>query len=114
VPLSAIAVLLYAYLKVTGQRFMLTNRAVVVKTALGRREVTRADLTEIADVRVTQMPGQDFYRCADVDLLNAAGKPILRLAGIPQATIFKSTILKARDAAVQTRSSLATIDARNQ
>jgi len=113
-PLSPIAGLQYFWLKISGQRFMLTNRAVVVKTALGRREVTRVDLTDIAEVRVTQMPGQEFYRCADVDLLNAAGKPILRLGGIPQARIFKSTILKARDAALQVRSSLATIDARHK
>ena len=112
-PASPIAAALYFWLKLTGQRFTLTNRAVVVKTALGRREVTRANLEDIADVHVVQQNGQQFYRCADLELLDSAGKPILRLPAIPHAEIFRITILKARDAASEVKSSLATIDARH-
>jgi len=112
-PLSPIAALLYIYLKIRGQRFVLTNRALVVKTALGRKEIERIDLTEIGDVAVQQRPGHYFFRCANVVLLGADEKPILLLEGIPRADIFRGSILKARDTALQVKASLETIAARH-
>jgi hypothetical protein len=112
-PFAPVAVLLYFVQKISGQRFMLTNRALVVKSALGRREAARVDLPAIAGVRVVQQPGQEFYRCADVQLLDAAGKAILRLPAIPQAAIFRASILKARDAVLMVKSSLDVINARH-
>ena len=112
-PFSPVTATIYFWLKITGQRFMLTNRALVVKSALGRREVTRVELPAISQVRVVQQPGQQFYRCADLELLDSAGKAILTLPAIPQAAIFRSSILKARDAALMVRSSLDVINARH-
>lgn len=112
-PFAPICALIYFYLKITGQRFMLTNRALVVKSAIGHREITRVDLSQIDEAVVRQVNGQQFYRCADIVLLDTAGKPIRELPAIPQADVFRNSILKARDAAVQVKSSLATIEARH-
>ena len=111
-PLAPLCALTYFYLKITGQRFMLTNRALVVKTALGHREITRVDLTQIGDAVVRQVDGQQFYRCADIVLLDANGKTIRELPAIPWANVFRQSLLKARDAAVHVKSSLAAIEAR--
>lgn len=112
-PLSPLAALWYLGLKIFAHCYVLTNRALVVKSALGRREITRVDLTSVAEVTLRQFPGQHFYRCADLTLVGSDGKPLLQLGGVQRAEIFRETILKARDAAVQVKASLATIDARH-
>lgn len=111
-PFAPICALIYFYLKITGQRFMITNRALVVKTALGHREITRVDLSAIGDAAVRQVSGQEFYRCADIVLLGPDGKTIRELPAIPRAEVFRHTLLKARDAAMHVKASLATIEAR--
>ena len=112
-PGAPFGALLYFYLKILGRRYVLTNRSVLIKSALGGTEFQRIDLADVADVRVTQYDGQQFYRCGDLDLLGADGKTILQLPGVPHAEILRETILKARDSAVQVKSSLATIEARH-
>jgi len=112
-PLSPLAFLIYLYLKIRGTRYVLTNRAVVVKTALGRREITRVDLTDIAEATVRQFNGQYFYRCADLILLGTDDQPLLQLGGVPRADVFRQIILEARDAAVQVKASLSAIEARH-
>lgn len=112
-PLSPLALLLYVQLKLTGVRYMLTNRAVVLRSVLSGQERGRVDLADIAEVQVQQQDGQYFYRCADLYLLRADGDVIRTLEGVQRADVFRQSIIKARDAAVQVKASLAAIDARH-
>lgn len=111
-PTAPLAVAGYFDLKVRGNCYRLTTRSLQVWKAVGNRMVRQISLSDITDIEIEQRNGQAFFKCADLHLLGRDGKTLLTLEGIPHASVFRQTILKARDAAEQVRSSLATIDAR--
>jgi hypothetical protein len=111
-PLAPLGVIGYLQLKVTGQRYMVTNRSVSVRSALTSQVVKQVALKDVADVTVDVVAGQAFYRAGDVVLRNASGDEILRCAGVPQPERFRHVILEARDARMQSDESLATINKR--
>ena len=111
-PLSPFALLEYFRLKLFGNRYVLTNRSVQKWKSLGSRLVSQVSLSDIDQIDVEQSPGQAFYRAADLILLGAAGKPLMRLQAVPCAEVFRQTIFKARDAHLQVEASLAAIQAR--
>ena len=104
--------LLYLGSKVTGQRYVITNRSVQRWKALGNRLITEVSLTDVQDVDIRQQTGQEFYKAADLHLLNASGQTIMRLDGVTRPEVFRQNILKSRDALAQVEASLATIQAR--
>jgi len=111
-PTAPIAAGVFFHLKALGQVYVLTNRSIRVKAALGPRLIQRIPLEEIAEVLVAQGSGQSFYQAADLRLKNAKGEEIAVLGGVPRADVFRQSILEARNARVQTTASLATIDSR--
>ena len=112
-PTAPIAILLYFWQKIFGKRYMLTNRNVQILNALGNRKLTQVPLNDIADVQIRQLPGQSFYKAADILLLTSkTGEEPFVLAGVPRADVFRQTIIKARDARIQTTKSLDTIKSR--
>jgi len=111
-PTAPLAALAFLMLKVTGDVYTLTNRSVQRRKSLGNRLVKSVPLTEVEDIQVVTLPGQQFYPAADLVLLNNAGDPILRLEGVLRAEVFRNLILEARDARRQVEASLATIRAR--
>lgn len=111
-PLAPLGVIGYLQLKVTGQRYMVTNRAVSIRSALTSQPVKQVMLKDIAAVTVEVAGGQVFYRAGDVVLWNAKGDEILRCEGVPQPERFKHVIEEARDARIQSDESLATINKR--
>jgi len=111
-PTSPLALAWYFLLKLTGWRCVLTNRAVQSWSAVGSRLIAQVSLSDVAEIVVVQRGGQSFYRASDLELYGADGKRLMTLAGIPNADIFRESILEARDALVQVESSLATIRAR--
>ncbi len=112
-PLVApIAPLIYLITKLTGERWALTNRSLQRWSMLGTRLIQSVSLTEISDITVHQQDGQSFYRASDLYVLNAKGDPVMMLSGVPQAEIFRATVLKVRDARQQVEASLKTIQAR--
>jgi hypothetical protein len=113
-PLPSIpfALLLYFQLKVIGSRYILTNRAVTIRAALGEKRRAETALPTIDRIEVRQYAGQEFYRAADLVFYDSGGNVLGRLAGVPYAEIFRQTILEARDALTQTEAALATIAAR--
>jgi hypothetical protein len=111
-PLSPFALLEYARLKFVGDRYVLTNRSVQIWKSLGSRLVSQVSLADIDQIDVEELPGQAFYRAADLVLLDAAGKLLIRLQAVPCAEVFRQTIIKARDAHLQVGASLAVIQAR--
>ncbi len=111
-PTAPLALLLYATTKIFGHRYRLSNRSVSVRTFLGNRLVKQVDLLEIDEVVLSPRHGHEFYRCADIELMGQDGSTLLTLAAVPRAEVFRTTILKARDAAMQVKASLAAIEAR--
>ncbi|MGH7127611.1 MAG: hypothetical protein ACREIV_03515 [Planctomycetaceae bacterium] len=111
-PLSPLALLMYAWLKVAGVRYVLTNRSIQRWRSLGSRMLRAVPLAEIDRINVVEQPGQAFYKAADLRVLRADGSVAMELAGIARADVFRQIILEARDARRQTEQALATIQAR--
>ncbi len=112
-PVAPLAAMGYFKLKALGHVYVVTNRSVQLRTSLGNRFVREVPLADIADVVVRQLPGQEFYPAAELDLVNKAGDTLLTLSGVPRAEVFRRTILEARDARVEVESSLGVIRARH-
>jgi hypothetical protein len=110
--LGPIGALLYLIQKVIGERYTLTNKSVQRWSALGGRMIQRVELADIASMEIQQQSGQQFFRAADLLLLNAKGDVVMRLEGLPRAEIFRENIAKARAAALEVEESLNTIQAR--
>ena len=111
-PLAPLGVIGYLQLKVTGQRYTVTNRAVSLRGVVTGQVVKQVALKDIASVDVDVLDGQAFFRAGDVVLRNAGGDEILRCAGVPQPERFKHVILEARDARLQSDEALAVINKR--
>ena len=112
-PTAPIPALLYFWQKAFDYRYTLTNRSVQIWHSLGNRKVTQVALTDITDVIVRELPGQQFYKAGDLILIGGkANDELQTLAGIPYPHIFRQTILEARDSRVQVAKSLETIKAR--
>jgi len=112
-PTSPVAVLVYFWLKVFGEVYVLTNRSMRRRSSLGNRLIQKVLLADIEDVVINQQAGQQFYPAADLQLLGKKGETLMVLAGVPRADVFRQSILEARDARKQTEASLATIRARS-
>jgi hypothetical protein len=113
VPIAlTVALVLYFITKITGQRFVLTNRALQVRQMIGVRLNAQAPLSEIKNIEIDELPGQAFYKAADLLIRGADGKTILRLEGVQRPAVFRQTIIEARDARQQVEESLKAIQSR--
>jgi len=111
-PTAPVALLIYLLQKIAGVRYVLTNRSLQVWKSLGSTLIREVSLSDVAEIDIHQLPGQEFYRAGDLVMLSAGGDPLLTLGGIPQPDVFRRTILEARDAGRQVAASLAAIQAR--
>ena len=111
-PASPIALKIYFYMKIFGNRYVLTNRSVQIWKSLGSRMVSEVPLADVEQITRHQSSGQIFYKASDLSLLGADGKVLMQLDGVPNAEVFRQTLLKARDARRQVQASLGTIAAR--
>lgn len=111
-PMALPGVLEYARLKVTGCKYILTNRSVQKWSSLFPTCLKSVDLTDIDEIEIYQDGGQEFFNAANLVLVNKKGDPLLHMPGLQSADIFRAIILKSRDARVETEASLATIAAR--
>jgi len=102
----------YFATKVFGEKYILTSHAIQKWKFLGNRMLSQLDLDDIDDIAVYQQSGQEFFKAADLHLLNAGGDVLMRIAGIPRAEVFRENIMKTRDSRRETAASLATIEAR--
>ena len=112
-PTSIIALKIFAYLKLFGEVYVLTNRTVQLRSSLGNRLKREVALSDVDQIVVRQEPGQEFYPAADIYLLNKAGATIMSLPGVPRAEVFRHTLLDAKNAHDQVVASLSTIKARH-
>lgn len=112
IPFAPVAVLPFALQRLTGEIYVLTNRSVQKRAAIGDRLISQIPLSQIEDVRLDVQPGQAFYPAADLSFVDKSGKVVFTLPGVRHADVFRQIIVEARDARKQVESSLATIRAR--
>lgn len=112
-PLAPFGVFWYAVQKLFGNRYVLTNRSLQVWSSIGQRLVGSVPLGQIAEISVVERNGQQFFRAADLKILDAGGNVALTLPGVPRAAVFRQIIFEARDAHTQVEAALATIGARH-
>ncbi|MBL8810332.1 MAG: PH domain-containing protein [Planctomycetaceae bacterium] len=110
-PLAPIGALLFLG-RLLGGRYVLTNRSVQTWAALGTQRTASVDLNEIASVEIEELPGQAFFRAADIKLKAANGQTLLRLSGVADAAAFGNVIQRAIQARRLVQSTLSTINAR--
>ena len=111
-PLAPLGMLLFLLNRPFGDRYILTNRNVQIWSALGTQRTNVVDLNDIADVELDQLPGQAFFRAADIRLKAANGQTILRLSGVCDAGAFRNAIQRTMQSRRMVQASLATINAR--
>lgn len=112
-PTAPIPALLYFFQKATGQKYVLTNRSFQVWYALGSRKIAQVPLSDITNVIIRHLPGQQFYKAGDLILVGGKGNDeLMTLSGVPYPHIFRQTILEARDSRQLVAASLETIKAR--
>ena len=111
-PTAPLGVLLYTLNKLTGERYVLTNRSVQRWAVIGLRQFQSVALTDVKEIEYVQLAGQEYFHAGDLLLKNAKGDTILRVQGVKDADIFRQIIEKARDARIGAEESLATIEAR--
>jgi len=111
-PTAPLALAGYAQLKILGEVYTLTNRAVQKRASIGNRLLSQVPLASIAEVALVQEAGQAFYPAADLYLLDKKGDTLTILRGVPRAEVFRQTILEAMTARRHVEESLARINAR--
>lgn len=111
-PTSPIALSIYFHLKIFGNRYVLTNRSMQIWKSLGSRMLSEVPLTQIEDVTLQQDLGQRFYKASDLLLKGAGDKTLMTLPGIPNAEVFRETLLKARNARKHVEAAMSVIQAR--
>ena len=111
-PTAPVAVGLYFLQRVLGEYFVLTNRSVQIWAARSGRRLSTVDLSQVADVDVTQGRGQEFFKVADILLRSSSGEIIQRLRGVPDAPSFCNAIRRTAESRRMVQSALATIESR--
>jgi hypothetical protein len=111
-PLVAPLGALLFFARLLGSRYILTNRSVQVWSSLGSQRTASVDLGDVDSVVIEELPGQNFFRAADIRLKSAGGQTLLRLSGVADAAAFANVIQRAIQARRLVQSSLATINAR--
>lgn len=111
-PLAPVALLPYFWMKLFGQRYVVTTRSVRIASTLGVRLFREIPLGEIDNAAVDVKGGQAFYHAGDLVLLKAGGDAITTLEGVPRPYRLRQIILDAREARRQSDASLATINSR--
>ena len=79
---------------------------------MGSERTSSVDLNDITSVELDQLPGQSFFRSADIRLKAASGQTIMLLSGVADAGAFQNAIRGAVQSRRLVQSSLATINAR--
>src|SRR5690606_14093812 len=100
------------FMKLFGQRYIVTNRSVRIASTLGVRMFREIPLGEIDNIAVDVQSGQASYHAGDLGLLKQSGDAIATLGGVERPFRLRQVILDAREARRENDASLATINAR--
>ncbi len=110
-PLAPLGLLLF-FLRLTGSRYIVTNRNVQIWGGMGSQKTASADLLQVESVELEELPGQGFFRAADIRLKGANGQTLLLLPGVADAVAFRNMILRAVETRRLVSASLQTINSR--
>lgn len=88
-----------------GSRYRLTNRRLVVETALTLKEIKSVELDRFDAVDVVVLPGQAWYAAGDLVFRNG-NVETFRLEGVSRPQVFKSIVWKARMSTVGVKKAL--------
>src|SRR4029077_4678796 len=67
VPIAiAVTLPLYFITKMFGRRYVLTNRSLIVRQMIGVRTFGQVPLADIKEIVMEELPGQSFYKAADI------------------------------------------------
>ena len=111
-PTAPLALALYAFSKLFGRRYVLTNRSLKLLSSVGETLFRQVALAEIDNIAVDVLGGQRFYHAGNLILLKSNGDEITTLEGVNRPERFRQIILDARDARLQSDASLAVLEAR--
>ncbi len=111
-PLAPLGAALYLAQKVIGNRYLVTNRGVEIRSSIGAKLEKRVELADIADITCRVRSGQAFHHAADVELRNATGGILATLAGVSRPERLRRAILEIRDARMSNDAAFAQIQAR--
>lgn len=109
---APLGVLLYAFQKVFGNRYVLTNRAIQIRASRGDRMVSSLPLGDFNSVELIQGGGQVFFNAADIRFVGTNGETLLKLDGVKDAGAFKNAIERTAESRTLVEESLARIEAR--
>lgn len=111
-PTAPLAIIGYVLTKLTGERYVLTNRSIQRWASIGQRQLQSVDLKDIVEVAIETNPGMAFYKCGNLHLQDAKGNTMMLLKGVNRPEVFRETLLKSRESRTQVEAALATIQAR--
>lgn len=111
-PTAPLGVLLYAWQKLAGKRYVLTNRTLSIQTAITRRTTQSIRLDEIKKIQPHSEPGHEFFTAADLRVLDAENNQRLVLAGVKEPDAFRNAIQQAVAARAHVAVAAARIESR--
>lgn len=106
-PSIPIALLLYFWrlMPGIGRRYALTNRRVVVQTAITAIDLAAIELDGFDSIEIDVLPGQAWFNVGDLNF-RRDGKEVFRLAGVSWPEGFRQNCLKSHLAYVGVRQAL--------
>lgn len=112
-PTAPLALAAYIALKVTGEHYAITSRAVKRVRILGGQTVQQALLEDIHEILVDPDSRSSFFQTADLRLNDSQGQTLLELRGVPHPDRVVAVIREARSARQRVAASLEQIAARS-
>ena len=112
-PTAPVGVLLYAWQKVFGDRYVLTNQTLTIQTAITRRLKQSVALDEISQIQPHSEPGHQFFTAADLKVLDKENRETLLLLGVKEPDAFRNAIQQAVAAKAQVAVAAARIQLRS-
>lgn len=111
-PTAPIGTLLYAYQKLMGNRYVLTNQTLSIQTAITRHTKQSIPLAEISSVESRRESGHKFFDSADLRIIDQSNQQRLVLSGVKEPDAFRNAIQQAVAARAQVAIATARIEAR--
>jgi hypothetical protein len=104
----AMGLFFYDLLPYIGRRYRLTNRRVIVETALPVKDERSVSLADFDTIEVAVLPGQAWYPAGEL-IFRKGQIESFRLSGVSRPETFRQTCLKAQRAAVGVKKALAAV-----
>ena len=101
----ALVLYFWRLLPSTGKRYALTNRRVIVQTAVTGIDLAAIELDGFDSIEIDVLPGQAWFNAGDLSFCRH-GSEVFRLAGVQWPETFRQNCLKSQRAYVGVREAL--------